>query len=386
MNVLSPFHQSQNLSAKHTGVLPQFAASQVSFGRKKPPANEIPLWEQLAPPSEEVYVSGSKNQTIKLRTWRPAGKSFDDLPQKAPVVLLVHSLGGRSDWMTPLLKRLMEKNPQFRYYGLDIPYVGQHDYGLGHVKNPDDLVLQVKDAINHVAKTHEQEVYTVGLSLGGLLVTLAAGDKPNTQLAGTVALSPGYLPSGRIVNPKIVGKTAWSSLLGLFKKKHSNGIDFSAAGVTTDKHKKKPEDPNDLKRSELQQMIRKQKSLGEGKIHGLTIRSYFRLLKLMTRLYTKGAKKVEVPFRLYLSEADTVVSVKWAEEKIFPKIKSNDKGIIVYNESEHDFNTHPDIDYVSSSINHFLEQQHRVNEEKRAVTMQQAEKENQPKLPLEEGE
>lgn len=348
-------HNIHQFGVKFNGVNPIGTSISLVSKNETSPVKFSSAFEEIAPPSDEFYISGkTTKKTLKLRAWRPFGVAKETLPKEAPVVLLVHSLGGRTRWMTPLIKRLMKEQPGFRFYGLDIPYVGQHDYGLGHVKDGRQLVQHVQDATSYVADKHRREVYTVGLSLGGLLVTMAAAE-PNSQLAGTVAMSPGYLPSGKIVNAKVITKSAWRSFKGLFSSK-PEGIGFSMG--LSGRPKSDQVSEVDKKRSELQKLIRQEKDETNDKVAGLTTRSYVRLFKLMSRLFVKDAKKVEVPYRLYLSEADDIVSVKWAEKKIFPKIKSKDKGMIVYQDSDHDFNTHPDIDHVALSINHFLSQQH----------------------------
>ena len=60
------------------------------------------------PPSRTVYLPSPSKETLKFRHWWPVGEEPDSVPNDAPVVLLVHSLSGRSSWMTPMVKRLID--------------------------------------------------------------------------------------------------------------------------------------------------------------------------------------------------------------------------------------------------------------------------------------
>lgn len=361
MPIAGKFRRADTADANKHG------ADTVRFAGNCPPIADSP-----DPPSETLYVTAPNKETLKFRHWYPIGQAPDPVPKKAPVVLLVHALSGRSSWMTPLVKRLMRDHPEFRFYGLDLPYIGEHPYEKGQIKDSRQPVAHVQQAIAALAERHDREVYAIGLSLGGLLVSLAAAD-PHPKMAGVVALSPGYMPNRRILNGRVVGMGAWHSLMGLLGRR-SGEVNFKLADKAPTSIRKSAEKMDEVtekisdkidetimeSRSSLQQKIRREKSEGRNKINGLTAKSYLRIFRMMTRMYAQDARKIKIPYRLYLSETDDVIGVKWAQKRIYPKVKSKDKGMTIYPDAEHDFNTDPGLDQVAGSISVFLERLNRT--------------------------
>ncbi len=342
--------------------VPALQRDHVQFGNTD--ASEQQDLPDPMPPSKVLYVRHTSRKTLKLRKWLPDPQKTP--PVEAPIVLVVHSLGGRTRWMSPLVKRLMNTNSNFHYYGLDIPYVGAHPYKKGHLSNGQKPVKQVLETIDYLSKKHNRKVYVAGLSIGGLFSTHAAIHQPE-NLGGVIAISPGYFPSDRIVNKntirtgifgeKSIKATLRDKLPYPFKSK-----DFKPKATKKSKGfgAMRPSDNDQTRfdelRTELQHLIRREKSSGDNKVTDLTIRSYYEITKLMLRLAFGGAKKINTPYRLYLTDTDDVINPLWAKDRVFPKIGSNDKRVILFEDAEHDFNTHPAINDVAKSIGTFLNQ------------------------------
>ncbi len=280
--------------------------------------------QHLYPPSRELTLRGKWRKSIQFRQWRPEGQDFNDLPQKAPVILLIHGLSSRSKWQAPMASEMLKNPTTPLVYGLDIPYVGKHAYERGNIRDTDRIVHQVTEAIDILAEKHGSPVYAFGTSLGGLILSSAAA-KDNENLGGVALISPAFKTQTNI------RAVIWDMLKTPFRKESAEGeVRDSVEAVRTDLNINR-----DLL-TPLQKQIVEEKEDGLAKVGSMdNKKSYIRILKMMSKLKYHEAKKITVPVTTYISKTDPTINPEGIEEMMI-RFGSPDKTITVLPKAAHD--------------------------------------------------
>lgn len=315
-------------------------------GRKNPLAR----LEALEPPSQVMLVSSSSRKTLKIRQWWPKGTRQEDLPKKGPVVLLIHGLSSRSRWMSPLAENLMRNQPGALMYGLDLPYVGEHPYGEGHIRSRKEMVREVKEAIEYLAEKHEGRVYVIGTSLGGLLASHVAADPPRA-LAGVGLISPAFTSHPDLKKDILRGifESLTSRNPGLMRQK------MAKRGKTHKDHLQAQMeeylDKNPL--SPLQREVRNAKEYQQDKVVTLSKLSYPKISRLMFDLKYFKAKRIKLPVCAFVTESDHMIDPR-GTLKVLDKIPAENKSVRVFELAEHDLVVDPKLPVVAGQLNRWL--------------------------------
>jgi alpha-beta hydrolase superfamily lysophospholipase len=304
----------------------------------------------LEPPqarTEHFEIQGKSGNTLHLRQWHPVSSSEDTSPvntppkehsAEAPIILMVHGLGGTTDWLSPFANKLLEQNPLV--FGLDIPEIGTNPTLEGHFKSRKDIIRPIEESITYLAEKHHRPVYAVGLSLGGLLVTHMAANPPK-ELSGIVVISPAYKGAPETFKPGIYIK---SLIRYVFEKAHvlkkgSIAIPFA-------------EDQKDITRNpEKIRLMRETKN----RIKHLSTNACVELIKLTLLDTPKAVKKIQVPLMLFVAEHDRVCDPQ-AMFKAFEKFPSIDKRLYVFPEAMHDLTLDPEMPTMANTISDWIGQ------------------------------
>jgi alpha-beta hydrolase superfamily lysophospholipase len=124
------------------------------------------------------------------------------------LVLMVHGLGGKPQWMANFATHLLAENDELdtpkamAVYALQMPeYGGDTTTGLGTIPSYADLPQRLQGAYQHLQQRHPNATITVaGLSLGGLVVSHWAAQYATSKQA-IALISPAFKASNASFNP-----------------------------------------------------------------------------------------------------------------------------------------------------------------------------------------
>lgn len=295
------------------------------------------------PESKVSYISpGKKSLTIPLRQWVFSNQTSEKSNDKVPVYLLIHGLGGRSEWMSPLAQELNLKTPGTQIYGIDLPNVGQHQHSVGHIASTEKMINKIKDTITYLSKKEQRPVVAIGTSLGGLLLSHAAIDKPE-GLAGIGLISPVYKSHSDLKKDLVRGVLARGSEAQSEKIKDR---------LKERKEKTLP-DVNLL--TPLQKKVRYEKETVGDSVRKLTLPSYLKISSLMRNFRNKKFKKFDLPVFAVVTRTDDMIDTE-TTIKTLNKLSSKHKQIKIYDEGAHDLVVDPVLEEVTESITDWIKE------------------------------
>lgn len=291
--------------------------------------------EPPAAPSKTFEVKTESGRTVTLRQWISTDPP-DEKKAKSPVLLLVHGLGGCSEWMSPMAAKLLEK--QDLVFGIDIPRIGRNPTGIGDFADRRDLVKEVTETVQHLAAEHKRPVYALGLSLGGLLVTHMAANPPK-ELSGIIVASPAYRAATATFKPMIYVKAIFKRMLEKcwILKKSTIAIPYA-------------EDQTSVTRNpEKRKMIHETPD----RVNFLTSQACVQLIKLTLLDTPKTSQKIHLPVIMFVAQQDKICDPQ-AMVDAFEKFPSKDKRVFILPESMHDVVLDPEMPLMANAINEWL--------------------------------
>ncbi len=319
---------------------PMPAPDRVTFGDRP----------SVAPPSRTFQVQRN-GVTVRLRQWWPSGSEPPAANRRAPSILLVHGLGGRSAWMAPLAEEMMKRafGSQAVVYGIDIPEIGQNEDSVARFRNMEPMVSQVREAVNELAQRHGNNVHVMALSLGALLSCRMASDKP-AGLKSLTLLSPAFKPHPDKIGFKIYA----SALKGLVTEKlmHRQG----AGDVPLREEPDVPALPSGPGFSRLQREVVKEKLAATDKVDKLNLGRYLQMFRLMFEVRSHCVSKIDVPVRVYATQNDDLVDVT-AIQDAFNKFPHANKQLTVFPRAWHDLVHDPVLRRIADELDGFLQNQ-----------------------------
>ena len=348
----------------HVGGLPQTRFAGETF-RQYMPATGLDLFAQLCskaqplpvptspeyPPSKVFSVTHPKTQrTLHLQQWARHGERVEDQPEQAPVVLLVHGLGGNARWQAPLANEILNSqnciSNRALVYSIHLPRTAKTHYAEGRIDDIQDLVGEVQEAINYLSLRHGNSVYAVGTSLGGLLLTEIAADPP-PELSGVSLISPAYRPlvskadKAQVVAARVLKRVGLLGLVSKRIKRHE-----------TEEQKSNQENiPEGL--SPLQEQVAREKN--ETPNLDLTPESYLQVVDLMKRATNQLVQNIRIPVQVFISEADDTIDPETMKEASHQLPNQPYKDVTIYEDGEHDLIVSKRLGQMARDINERLE-------------------------------
>lgn len=294
--------------------------------------------EPLPALSEKFQVQTPGGRTLHLRQWHSPGTPGpnaippSDANNKEPIILMVHGLGGTTDWLSPFATKILEHQPMV--FGLDIPRIGTNPTQQGDFADRADLMKEIADSIDWLSEKYQRPVYTVGLSLGGLLVTHMAAQPPK-NLAGIVVISPAYKGAPETFKP------------GLYIKSLIRRV-FEKARILKSGKVLVPfaDDQRDITRNPNK--IRLMQETPD-RVRWLSTRACVELIKLTLLDTPKVVKNIHVPLMLFVSQHDRICDPR-AMFKAFDQFPSQDKKLCVFPEAMHDLTLDPEMPVMATTM------------------------------------
>jgi alpha-beta hydrolase superfamily lysophospholipase len=242
-------------------------------------------------PSTVLQVASDSGRTLTFRHWYLEKPTNPDTT--GPVLLLIHGLGGRSQWMSPFARSLMEQGATV--IGLDMPRTGFNPTCCGDTTDVADLVAEVEEAITHVHQESGRPVALIGLSLGGMLTTHIAA-KPPQGVAGMGLIAPAFQAAPQSFDPGLYVRIFSRFACERFFKSRPQWIQLP--------YNKKPE----LITRNLQTLI----SLNDptNAVAALTSSAYLELLKWTVVKTPRVLSKITIPVLVAVPGQDRICSPK----------------------------------------------------------------------------
>ncbi len=225
----------------------------------------------------------------------------------------------------------------------------------GHGEKASDIyTVQYQDWLNFAYAKFEElyskydEVYISGLCLGAVLA-IYTGIKFKEKVKGVIALSTTlYLDGWRL---------PWYSFLmplGL-----STIIRF---------YYNYPEcEPHGIKNEKVRSVVKKLLSKGDVGMNDFPMTGIYELIKLSNETIKK-LPEFNVPILLIHSQHDDLTSVKSAQV-VYKKIKSQDKELIILNNSYHMVLYDNEKEFVFNKAIEFLDNHSKIKEEQKCIIM-----------------
>lgn len=305
------------------------------------------LVEHLSPDSRTLRVLNQPGGiTLNLRHWWPKDQAEPKSRTSAPTFLFIHGLSGRSAWMAPLVDELLKKpeNQNARFYGLDLPNIGQHPAREGNIEEMSQLINTVRQAIEYLGSRQQGPVYAIGLSLGGLLLSSVAADNPPKALKAMTLISPAYKPHPEKASPKAYRNAVLTMLRSRLGKSKSEGVGFASPTPP-------PASSDDF--TPLQTAIHRHKEVAPDRVTALTFPSYLKMFARMRWFRTYQAGKITIPARVYATKTDDLVDYQ-AIQQTFAKFASPQKELKIYPKALHDLILDPVNREMAEEIHRFF--------------------------------
>ena len=299
----------------------------------------------LYPPSRTLNLK-SNGVDLKLRQWWPRNGQAPASDAKAPVILLVHGLSGRSSWMAPVVDELYKGGfaPNALMYGIDIPEIGQNGHPTGKLDSVKPMVAQVREAVTALAKKHGGEVHLVGLSMGGMLSAKVAAENPE-GLKSLALISPALQPHPDRFGLKVFVETMLDTIKGKICGKPP---------IVEMRDKERPQPSGPI--SPLQEQIGREKDTDTDKVDKLEPVSYMKLFASMRKVRTCDTKKITIPVRVWGTEQDDLLDIDGTREG-FKNIRSKDKSLLIFPKGCHDLTGDPHIRQIGAELDAFYQNQ-----------------------------
>lgn len=242
----------------------------------------------------------SKNDII-YKAWRSSGAKC--------AIILVHGFGAHKMRWRAFAEFFLEKN--ISSYAIDLKGFGENAEEKGHI---DSFNTYLEDILTLRERILEEapgtEIFLAGESMGALISFLLAAKNP-APFKGLICLSPAFRVALKFSVSKYI--EIFFSLFFFPRKK----IDapFAAELLTRDAH--------------YQKLLEKD----EKEIRFATAK-FFCAFSMAQRRAKFASGKINLPILFLLAGRDAMVSTK-ASKKIFDRIASPDKKMIVYPEMRH---------------------------------------------------
>jgi alpha-beta hydrolase superfamily lysophospholipase len=332
MKISTPLNRERTttMSILSTLKLPSTGVELLFRGQESEPAD---------PPSKTMQVVLPSGRKVHLRQWQPqegqeapGGKGTEG----SPLVLMVHGLGGCTEWMGPMAAKLLEK--QSLVFGLDIPRIGRNPSQIGDFEDRRDLLREVAETVQYLSQEHDRPVYALGLSLGGLLVTHVAANPPK-ELAGIMVVSPAYKAASATFKPMIYVKALFKRAL---EKLHLLTPDPIAIPYAEDQ-------------TSVTRNPEKRKLIHEtpDRVNFLTPRACVELIKLTLMDTPKTSTKIQLPVVMFVAQKDVICDPQ-AMVNAYAKFPSQDKQLYLLNEAMHDIVLDPEMPAMADTMNAWL--------------------------------
>ncbi len=315
-----------NLTPYHPATVKGRKRKRILFASQNPTAATLE--------SETFKVTQANKPAISLRHWWKAGQKEQAQTAKGPVFLLVPGLGGKSEWATPLVSRLIDDHPLV--YGMDTLALGDSPTAKGHLADRKDFTRELQTTIDYLTEKHQGPVYLAGISLGALVVTHLMADEPK-NVAGVVLVAPAFRPASNSFKPWFYGKVLVRYLLESVRLMTPTAVQMPY------KDDSEAEESHHLPEEVKQQ------------ISSLTASSYYQLMKLTYFESFQKARKLLAPVFMIIPGNDTVCSPD-AMKKGFNLMPSKDKSLFVFPEAHHNIIFEKYLAPMTDKINLWLKQ------------------------------
>jgi alpha-beta hydrolase superfamily lysophospholipase len=252
-------------------------------------------------------------------------------------VLLVHGLGGCGLGMSRLVPTLMQQG--FYPIGLEQAEIGENPTMRGHITDGTLLVQRVVHVAQQLHRANPKiPLFLVGLSLGGLLSTLAL---PQLQpaVSGLVLLSPAFRAAPTAFPLSFVSKvvTQWT----LEKLKLSQPTWWML--------------PYYNNRNWITRQLPVLDAL-LGKtpcVKYLNAHSFMALLKLTQWHLPQAIRQVACPVLLFVGAQDHICDPR-AMTQVYHRIASSDKTLVKYPDAFHDLPFEPESEALIANLSHWI--------------------------------
>jgi acylglycerol lipase len=305
-------------------------------------------------------VSLSNTETVMLRHWAMVSASAaattalaqatleqgSDTPQATAnlvpanaraQILLIHGLGGCGLGMSRLVPALMEQG--FYPVGLEQAEIGENPTMRGHITDGTLLVQRVVHVAQQLHRTNPNiPLFLVGLSMGGLLSTLALSQL-QPAVSGLVLLSPAFRAAPTAFPLSFVGKVLaqWT----LEKLKLSQPTWWML--------------PYYNNRNWITRQLPVLDAL-LGKtpcVKYLNAHSFMALLKLTQWHLPQAIRQVSCPVLLFVGAQDHICDPR-AMTQVYHRIASADKTIVQYPDAFHDLPFEPESESLTATLSHWI--------------------------------
>jgi alpha-beta hydrolase superfamily lysophospholipase len=282
-------------------------------------------------------------ENIHYCLWSSQTTNNTDPLAVTQLVLLVHGLGGKPQWMGNLATHLLDENEGLPtsnntvVYALQMPeYGGDTTTGLGIIPKHAQLPHRLNEAYQHLAQKHPNATITVaGLSLGGLVVSHWAAQyaTPNQAIA---LISPAFKASAVSFNPLFYLNVVWR--YGLEKL----GLSPSTSLVLPYDDPSPPETRDPSKAPDY--------------VQRLTVASYWQLLKMtlfatppvLAQLAKKG-----LPICLAVAPNDIICDAP-TMIKAYRQWNNSANRLLVFPNSVHDLLQDEQMPALAKSLMHWM--------------------------------
>lgn len=298
---------------------------------------------QVKYPQSQIFYIASKDEslTIPIRKWTINEElPVDPSAPTAPVFLLIHGLSSRSEWMSPLAVELTERIPGATVYGIDLPNVGQHDYGLGQISDATLLETRIRDTIDYLSEESGQPVFAVGTSLGGLLLSHVAADRPE-NLAGIGLISPAFKSHPDIKKDLVKG--VLNMTLSFRRDKVAKSFKARKRYVLDESKMQGKQ------LSLLQQKIKYDKEFSNDMVRQLTPMSYLKINKLMKEFRKKEARNLKLPTFAVVTLTDDMIDTSVTLNTL-QRLPARNKYIKVLQHGYHDLVVDPQLPDIAGGM------------------------------------
>jgi acylglycerol lipase len=271
---------------------------------------------------QEGFFMGARRTALYYQGWLPEGEI-------RAVLLVVHGLAEHSGRYMNLVDRFVPLG--YAVYGID--HIG-HGRSEGLRLFVDRFVDYTEPLATYADMVRcwqpDRPVFLVGHSMGGLIGALHLIDHQE-ELAGAILSGPAVKAPGNLPKVVILIGQVFSALLprvGL--------VPLEAEGVSRD--------PAVVKAYQDDPLVCRGK---------MTARLGAELLGAMVRIITE-AKRITLPLLILQGGADRLVDPSGAQ-KLYEKVTSLDKKLIVYEGFYHEVFNEPQHDRVLSDVEQWLE-------------------------------
>ncbi len=246
-----------------------------------------------------------------------------------PPVLLIHGLGGSPEWMSPLGQQLNLPN----VYG--VPMSGYDcQQPAGHFCTVPELIAPALNAVKQLTVQTGSPPVVIGLSLGGVVATLLAGQ---VSMRGLCVISPGYRGDARSYGPSVYAKVAFGFAREALFRRPAKAIrtPFKTEHITR----------NPIFQEKL--------NSATTPFRGLSATAYGTLLRAQCWDLPRSLQQITMPFVMCVAGQDAVCDIR-AMKAVFDRVPTPQKEWLFFKDSCHDLVLEPEMPQMAASLRSWI--------------------------------